>query len=189
MNRVLAGVLALPLLVATQAALGVRAGAVDPAHTEIGFTLKTRWGQVLRGRFPEFSGAIEPLADGRRRTRVLLQTRSVEIVGHPNYTGFTRGEGFFDTARHPEVSFVSEPYDDRLVQEGGKLMGRLRIRGVERNESFMLAPTTCARPAVDCDVIATGVVRRSDYGLDKWSFAVSDQVRFTLRLRVKDAAP
>jgi polyisoprenoid-binding protein YceI len=168
-------------------AFGVRAGEVDPAHTEFGFTLKTRWGQVLRGRFPEFRGAIEPLADGRRRTRVVLLTRTVEIVGHPNYTGFTRGEGFFDARRHPEVSFVSEPYDDALVRKGGKLMGRLSIRGIERDESFVLAPTTCERAALDCDVVATGVVRRSDYGLDKWSFAVSDQVRFTLRLRVKDA--
>lgn len=189
MKQVLACLLALALLATTPAALGVRAGEVDPAYTEFGFTLKTRWGQVLRGRFPEFRGAIEPLADGRRRTRVALLTRTVEIVGHPSYTGFTRGEGFFDARRHPEVTFVSEPYDDTLVREGGKLVGRLRIRGIEREESFVLAPTRCDRPALDCDVVATGVVRRSDYGLDKWSFAVSDQVRFTLRLRVKETSP
>lgn len=189
MKPVLACLLALALLVATPAALGVRAGEIDPATTQIGFTLKTRWGQVLRGRFPEFRGAIEPLADGRRRTRVVLFTRSVEIVGHANYTGFMRGEGFFDARRHPEVSFVSEPYDDVLVRQGGKLMGRLRIRGIEREESFTLAPAPCERPALDCDVVATGVVRRSDYGLDKWSFAVGDQVRFTLRLRVKEDVP
>jgi hypothetical protein len=31
-------------------------------------------------------------------------------------------------------------------------------------------------------------VRRSDYGVDRWMFAVSDAVRFQLRLRQRDTA-
>lgn len=176
----------LPLLLLPLAAtVAAQTRAVDPAHTRIGFTLKTRWGQVLQGRFPRYSGEIETLDDGRRRVRLRMSAREVEIVGHPNYTGMTRGRGFFEADRFPEVVFVSDPYPPELVVEGGRLGGELSIRDVRRRETFVVEPGACARPAHECDVIANGSVRRSDYGVDRWIFAVSDHVRFNLRLRVE----
>lgn len=190
---VLLGLLALPAHAAGggraegAAAQPAEAGTIDPEHTRIGFTLKTRWGQVLRGRFPTYTGHIERLAEGKRRVQLRLEAREVTIDGHPNYTRYTRGEGFFDAERFREVSFVSDPYSPALLREGGTLSGTLRIRDVRRTERFQIAPSACARPGADCDVVAVGSVRRSDYGVDRWMFAVSDQVRFTLHLRVLDA--
>lgn len=162
-----------------------KAADIDPEHTRIGFTLKTRWGQVLQGRFPRYSGRIETLEDGRHRVRLRFSAREVEIVGHPNYTGMTRGRGFFEADRFPDVEFVSDPYASALIADGGKLTGELTIRDVKRRETFVILKSECARPAYDCDVLATGSVRRTDYGVDRWIFAVSDHVRFVLRLRVR----
>lgn len=186
-----------PALLSALAALALCATAraaappeeIDPQFTRIGFTLKTRWGQVLEGRFPRYEGRIEALPDGRRRVRLKMSAQDIEIVEHPNYTGFTRGEGFFEADRFPVVEFVSEPYSFALIERGGPLAGQLTIRNVSRRETFVIEPSTCARASVDCDVIAGGAVRRSDYGVDRWIFAVSDIVRFTLRLRVREAAP
>jgi polyisoprenoid-binding protein YceI len=166
----------------------VSAAEIDTEHTRIGFTLKTRWGQVLRGRFPRHEGRIETLEDGRSRVRLRMGTGDIEIVGHPSYTTITRGDGFFEADRYPEIEFVSEPYDRPLVVDGGKLRGELRIRDVTRRESFTIEAAGCARPGRDCDVVANGSVRRSDYGVDRWMFAVSDIVRFQLRLRVREGA-
>lgn len=163
------------------------AGTIDARHTRIGFTLKTRWGQVLRGRFPEYTGRIERLAEGKHRVQLRLDAREVMIDDHPNYTRYTRDEGFFDAQRFREVSFVSDPYAPALLREGGTLSGTLQIRDVRRTERFQIAASACARPGEDCDVVAVGSVRRSDYGVDRWMFAVSDQVRFTLHLRVLPA--
>ncbi len=171
---------------AATTAIAAHAAEIDPQHTRIGFTLKTRWGQVLQGRFPRYSGSIETLGDGRRRVRLLLSAKEVEIVDHSNYTGMTRGPGFFEAGLFPEVVFVSEPYLPALLADGGKLAGELTIRDVHRRETFTVLPSECARPAYDCDVIASGSVRRTDYGVDRWVFAVSDNVRFTLRLRVRE---
>ena len=66
--------------------------------------------QVLRGQFPRYIGEIETLGDGRHRVRLALSARDIEIVGHPSYTGMTRGDGFFQADRYPEVTFVSDPY-------------------------------------------------------------------------------
>ncbi len=163
----------------------VDAAEIDPTHTRIGFTLKTRWGQVLNGRFPSYGGRIDTLGDGRHRVRLRMSTREVEIVGYPSYTGMTRGEGFFEADRFPDVEFVSDPYASALIADGGKLTGELTIRDVRRRETFVILKSECARPAYDCDVLASGSVRRSDYGVDRWILAVSDHVRFVLRLRVR----
>jgi polyisoprenoid-binding protein YceI len=173
---------------AAATSLAVHAAEIDQQHTRIGFTLKTRWGQVLQGRFPRYSGRIESLENGRERVRLQLSSNDIEIVDHPSYTGMTRGRGFFEADRFPEVEFVSEPYAPALVADGGKLAGQLTIRDVTRRETFTIQPSSCARPAVDCDVVASGSVRRTDYGVDRWVLAVSDSVRFTLRLRVREDA-
>ncbi len=177
------------LLLAAGAVIGsaaAEAADIDPAHTRIGFTLKTRWGQVLEGRFPRFGGRIETLEDGRHRVRLRFSAREVEIVGHPNYTDMTRDRGFFEADRFPDVEFVSDPYASALIEDGGKLTGELTIRDVKRRETFVILKSGCARPAYDCDVVASGSVRRSDYGVDRWILAVSDRVRFALRLRVRE---
>ena len=158
---------------------------LDPVASQIGFTLRTRWGQSLQGRFPEARGEVAELADGRHQVRLQLSARSVEILGHPGYTRLTRGDGFFDAERYPQVDFVSEAYAPQLLRSGGALPGVLTIRDVRHREVFIISPATCARPARDCDVVASGSIHRADFGMDRWTFAVSDRVLFSLRVRVR----
>lgn len=161
----------------------------DAAHTRIGFELRTRWGQRLEGRFPRYEGQVRDNPDGSQQVTMRLETDAVEIVGYPRYTTFSRGPNFFDAKRHPIASFTSDPYPDTLLAQGGKLAGTLRLRGVAQRESFTVEPSACARPAIDCDLVARGSVRREDYGMDGWSFAVHGRVQFALRLRLKAPAP
>lgn len=168
------------------AALVSAAGAatIDPEASEIGFTLRTRWGKTLEGRFPRYTGEIATLPDGRHQVRLRLSTRDVEIVDSPTYTRITRGEGFFDAGHFPLIEFVSDAYAPALVREGGRLGGQLTIRGVQRREAFTIQPARCGQPAIECDVIASGAVDRGHYGLNRWGFALSSRVVFQLRIRV-----
>ncbi len=168
------------------AALAAGAQGFDRNRSRIGFELQTRWGQRLQGVFPDYDGEVEILADGRHRVRMDLRTASVEIVDHPNYTGFSRSDAFFDAARYPDIRFVSDPYPVALLRSGGPLHGVLEMHGVRRRQSFEIAPppAECVRPAYDCDLEVAGSVRRSDYGLDAWQIAVRDRVRFVLRVRL-----
>ena len=165
------------------AAGAARAVGIDPARSEFGFSLKTRWGQTLEGRFPVYEGEVATLADGRHQVRLELSASDVEIVGHAAYTRLTRGKGFFDASHYPRVSFVSDAYPEALLHSGGELGGLLTIRGVQRREVFTVEASSCAQPAKDCDVVARGTVMRSDYGVDRWAFALGREVRFTLRVR------
>lgn len=176
--------LALALALAAPAATAAAVATVDPGGSWAGFTLKTRWGQTLEGRFPVLEGEIVPAGD-RRRVQLRLSTVDVEIIGSPRYSRLTRGEGFFDADHHPQVVFVSDAYPASLLRDGGQLAGQLTIRGTTRREVFTIEPTDCERPGLDCDVLATGYVYRGDFMMDRWSFALSDRVRLVLRLRTR----
>ena len=190
MNRPALRALPLSTLVALALSAPLAFGArIDPGSSHAGFTLTTRWGQVLQGRFPDARGDIAELPDGRHRVLLHLATGSVEIIGHGSYTRFTRGSGFFDAAEYPRVEFVSDPYSPALLRSGGPLPGVLFIRGIHHREVFTIAPATCAQPARTCDVVATGQIQRADYGMDRWSFALSGTVGLSLRVRVRDDAP
>jgi polyisoprenoid-binding protein YceI len=174
-----------PLLPAT-----ATAGTFDPAHSRFGFELRTRWGMKLEGQFPRYEGEVKTLAGGQHQVVLRMFTQSVEIIDHPRYTEWTRSEKFFEADRYPVVVFVSRPYAPELLRTGGPLAGELSIRGISRPKTLTVAASTCARPALDCDVVATGAVRRSDYDMDDWMMAVSDRVVFVLRARLKaEASP
>lgn len=161
----------------------VRAAGIDPATSAIGFTLKTRWGKTLVGHFPRYEGEIATLPDGRRQVRLRLAATDVVIDDSTTFTRLTRGEGFFEADRYPWVEFESEPYASSLTRHGGRLGGRVTIRGVQRRESFVIQPATCERPGVECDIVARGSIDRNDYGMDRWGFALSRKVVFSLRVR------
>lgn len=165
------------------------AAEFDAAASRVGFVISTRWGQQLEGRFPSLDGHVDELGNDQRRVRLVLQARDVEIVGHPGYTRFTRGRGFFDAERWPQVEFLSDAYSPALLRTGGKLGGVLRMRGIQKRQVFDVLPSTCDDPGHACDVVAAGVVDRGDYGMGRWSIALNDQVRFTLRMRLRGEPP
>lgn len=162
--------------------------ALDPVHTRLGFELTTRWGQILEGVFPRFDGEVAVLPDGRHQVTLRMYTREVEIIGRPRYTTWARSGMFFESEKYPVVMFVSRPYDPATLAQGGALAGDLTIRGVTRPETLDVAPAVCAQAAADCDVVATGAVRRSDYDMDNWRLAVNDRVVFVLRARLDKGA-
>lgn len=161
------------------------AAEIDPVASRIGFTLKTRWGQSLQGRFPDARGEIAELDDGRHQVRLQLSTRTVEILDHASYTRLTRGTSFFDAAHYPQMEFISDAYAPELLRSGGALPGVLIIRDIRHREVFTISPAKCAQPARECDVVASGSIHREDYGMDRWNFALSDKVWFSLRVRLR----
>lgn len=155
---------------------------LDTAASQVGFDLRTRWGQGLEGRFPAWQGVVVAMPGGELQVRMVLNAREVEIVDHPRYTRTTRDEGFFHVRRWPQVELQSNPFPAQLLQQGGELAGIVGIRGLRLEEVFTIAPAGCARPLLDCPVVAEGEISRSDYGMERWALAVGDAVRFHLVL-------
>lgn len=179
----------LALWLATQ--LATAAATAPPQRIDVGasrvaFTLQTRWGQSLRGRFDRFEGEIHALPDARHQVRLRLSAAALQIEGSPRYTQLARGAGFFDARRHPRVSFVSDGYPDALLRGGGALGGQLTVRGITRHERFRIEPGDCAvQPR--CTLTVRGTIHRGHYGMNTWEFAIRPQVELSLRLRLEPA--
>lgn len=172
----------------TKQASAASINSFDQDHSRFGFEMRTRWGQRIRGTFPQFEGELVELADGRQQVRVRLDTAAVEVAGSRRYTEMARGPRFFDAKRHPVVEFISDPYPASLVQTGGALRGRLSMCGVSRIETFELEPPQCPRPGRDCNAKARGSVDRGDYALSDWRLVLDDTVRLELQLRLQEPA-
>lgn len=159
----------------------------DTARSRFGFEIRTRLGQRIEGVFPRFEGRIDVLSDGRHQVHLRMFTRYVEIPGKSRYTGWMRGEEFFDSGRYPVVEFDSQPYWPDVVDKGGGVQGRLILRGVSHPETLRVEPAECPRAGYDCDVVSRGTVQRGRYGMDSWQLALSDRVTFVLRARLSEA--
>jgi len=166
----------------------LQAQVVDTARSHFGFEVRTRIGQRIEGVFPHYEAVMDALPDGRKQVRLTLYTREVEIPGRDTHTRWARGDSFFDAARYPVITFVSQPYNPQLLAEGGELDGVLTIRGISHPERLWVAEPDCARAALDCDAVVRGSVRRARYGMDNWQWALGDRVAFVLRVRLKDEA-
>lgn len=158
---------------------------ISPASSHFGFTLSTRLGQTLNGRFGKAEGRIVRLADGRQQVQLRLPTEQVEIIDSPTYTRHTRGEGFFDVQRYPQVVFVSEPFEPALLQAGGNMAGKLSIRDVTRREVMQVAPSRCDTPGQACAVVVRGEIRREDYGMQRWRAVLGSRVRLNMHVRLE----
>lgn len=186
-----AGLLSLCLLLPPPVPAGAAGGSdleIDPAASRVEFSLRTRWGQALEGRFPVWRGVVVEMPGGEWQVRLRLDARAVEIVGHPRYTRLTRGESFFHVRRWPDMELQSDPFPPALLREGGDLAGIVGMRGLRRGEVFHVVPASCMRPLLDCPVVVEGEVSRADYGMDRWALALGDTVRFHLSLWAREPA-
>lgn len=162
---------------------------LDTTRSDLGFVVRTRFGQHLSGDFPRYEGQVEQLPDGRRRVYLRVATSEARIPGRPRYTNWMRSASFFDTERHPWMEFVSDPYPPELLRHGGPLDGTLTLRGVSQREQLHVSPSTCDQPGHDCDVLVRGGIDRSRYGMRDWQVALADEVQLTVRVRLLGPAP
>ena len=94
-----------------------------------------------------------------------------------------RSPDFFDAARHPWIQFRAVSQSQLLLRDGGEVRGELTLRGVTRPMSFIVAPTECPRPGIDCVVRARGDVERSAFGMDARRFVLGNRVQLEFAIR------
>lgn len=139
---------------------------IDPAHSEIGFTVRHLMTKV-RGQFTEFEGAIEvaedPSASSVRVTVVMdsIDTRNAQRDAH------LRSNDFFAIDQHPTMTFASTGI--RPAGDGFALAGELTVRGVTRPielDAEYLGVDTDHQGVTRAGFEATATLNRKDFGVD-----------------------
>lgn len=140
--------------------------AIDPAHTEIGFTVRHLMSKV-RGKFEEFEGEIviaeNPLESSANAT---VQLNSIN-TGTAQRDDHLRSSDFFEVDEHPVMRFRSTGArvdgDDYVVT--GDLTVKNVTRPIELHLEFLgVGPDPWGGTRVGFE--ATGKISRNDFGVD-----------------------
>jgi polyisoprenoid-binding protein YceI len=140
--------------------------AIDPAHSEIGFTVRHLMTKV-RGTFKEYAGDIvvkDSLEESTTNVTVELSsvdTRSEQRDGH------LRSGDFFDVEKSPKMTFASTA----LVPNGDDytLVGELTIKDVSKAIELAVEFLGVEQNAYGQTIIgfeATASISRKDWGID-----------------------
>jgi polyisoprenoid-binding protein YceI len=173
--------------VATRTVLPTGTWAIDPAHSNIEFSVKHLGIATVRGAFKDFEGSFEVGEDGSARARGTIRAASIDTNEDQRDTHL-RSEDFFHAEVHPELSFESTEIRP-LDEEAFLIEGNLMMRGVTRPVVFEaelqgteIDPWGNERVALE----ASGQLNRRDWGmtfnqaLGSGNMLVSDKVKLTL---------
>ncbi len=163
---------------------------IDGAASRASFTVRLIAVVPLDGQFGAIRGWIDvDRARGVGRVYAVLAADSLSMR-NPDHAAWARSAEFFDSGRHPEIRFDSEPVPLETLADGGRLRGRLTVRGIERAVTLSLEPGSC-RPEqmLACEVGVRGRIRRSDFGMHARRTTVSDWVALDIAIRTAAANP
>ena len=104
--------------------------AIDPTHTEVGFTVRHLMSKV-RGKFEQFEGVVTVAEDVTASTAdVTVQLASIN-TGTADRDNHLRSADFFSAEENPEMTFtvtgIKPDGDDEYIASGD-----LTIRGVTK---------------------------------------------------------
>ncbi|MGA9342855.1 MAG: YceI family protein [Rhodanobacteraceae bacterium] len=155
---------------------------LDGARSQAKFSLKAFWLIDVHGTFGRMHGTVR--IDHFRSEAVVDAHIDVNAVhmANPDYERGARSAEFFDAARYPDIHFVSDAFPLLRLTAGGPLPGMLDMHGNRNPVDFLIAPAACQRPAIDCPLQVSGVIRRSAFGMHARRATLSDKVTLSLSI-------
>lgn len=168
--------------------------AIEPSHSEIGFTVRHLGLSKVRGRFNSFSGTVD-IADqlSDSNIEVLIDLSSVD-TNNDQRDGHLRSTDFFDIESHPQMAFTSTGIDASGSE--GTIRGTLTINGVSRTVDLDTEFHGVADDAYGtkrAGFSATGTISRKDFGvdfnvpLDAGGLLIADKVTIELEIQIVPA--
>jgi len=104
---------------------------IDPAHSNLGFKIRHLLAKST-GKFKTYSGEFDYDASKVKDAKFNLEIDAASIdTDNADRDKHLRSEDFFDTAKHPKITFKSTKVDP-VGKDGMKITGDLTMRGVTK---------------------------------------------------------
>jgi polyisoprenoid-binding protein YceI len=159
--------------------------AIDPAQSQVQFSVRKFWFAHVRGTFPALSGTLHRI-DTHIGADLGRVDADLAVAGLQMDDADDRaralGDGFFDAARFPSIHFDSDPFPMGELVAGGTLHGMLNLHGERRPVTLVLQPSDCPRQPLQCVIRVHGTISRSGFGMRGWRGVLSDKVQLDLRI-------
>ena len=158
--------------------------AVDPGHTQVGFTVSHMGFSNYSGGFSEVSGTLElqPKNPGASRLTVSVPVASVATTS-AKLTDELKSAQWLDAGKFPQMTFVST----KVVPEGqdkARVTGDLTLHGVTKpvvlQVTLVGAGTNPLSKKYTVGFEATGVVKRSEFGVKTYVPLIGDDLHLTI---------
>lgn len=144
----------------------------DPAHSEVGFTVRHAGITKVHGSFSQVEAKLT-IAENIAESTVEATAHIDSVTtGNTDRDGHLRGADFFDAENHPEMAFTSTSFE--LDSEGLTIAGDLTIKGQTRPVTFtgeFTGAVVDAFGATRAGASVTAAISRKDFGIT-WNAAV-----------------
>ena len=148
---------------------------IDPAHTQVEFTVKHMMFAKVRGSFNDFTGLIEQGENGNLANgsfSATIQAGSVD-TGNGDRDDHLRSADFFDAENHSTITYNSSRVE-RISDNQLNVFGDLSIRGVTKSVTLVVTETgTGVDPwgNLRMGIQAESTISRKEFGLT-WNQAL-----------------
>ncbi len=185
--------LSLALLGARTAQADSSSWSLDPAHSEVGFSVKHMMVTNVRGKFTKFDGTVtlDEKDVTKSKVEVSIDVASID-TGVGDRDQHLRSPDFFNAEKNPKLTFTSTKV--QKAGKGLKVTGDLTINGVTKPVTLSVSEVTKEGKDpwgnVKRGASASTEISRKDFGLT-WNKAletggvlVGDEVKITLELEL-----
>lgn len=166
--------------------------SIDPAHSEIDFSVRHMMFAKVRGQFVKWTANLGYDAANPAKSTIEVEVATASIdTRDAQRDGHLRSGDFFDAEKFPKMIFKS-----KRIEGGGKhfkVTGDLTIRDVTKEVTLDVEQTGSGKDPWGNDRLgfsAKGAINRSEWGL-KWNQAleaggvlVSDKVGIEVEAQV-----
>ena len=163
--------------------------AIDPAHSNVEFSVRHLMITTVKGRFTEVEGTVVlDEADPAASTAAITVNVASIDTREPQRDAHLRSADFFDADTHPTLTFRSSAVRD-VTPDGFTLLGALTIHGVTREVTLDVVHEGRAKDpwgGERAGYAATTRIKRSDFGLtwnqllETGGVAVGDDVKISI---------
>ena len=188
----LAAVLAVPAALAATP-VGVPAGqySLDKGHGYITFSYSHLGFSNPHVGFNDFDVDLQLDADNPAASKLEVVIQAASISSRvAEFDGHLRGADYFDTAKHPTIGFRSTKVEMTSATTAD-VHGELTIKGVSKavvlNTVLNKAGNHPIGRRPTLGLSATTKVKRSDWGIDKYTPLVGDEVSIEIEVELPQA--
>ncbi len=164
----------------------IKAGsyAVEPTHTQVGFTLLHLGFSYYSGVFSNVSGTLrlDPSRPDASRLKVSIPIDSVATTS-AKLDGELKGPEWFDAQHYPTATFTSTRVTP-MGKNAARVDGTLTLHGVSEPETlsvhFVGAGVNPLDKKYTVGFEAVGTIKRSQFGVKTYVPLVGDDVRLSI---------
>jgi len=166
---------------------------IDPAHSEINFTVRHMMISNVRGRFEKFSGTVDFVEDNPTQSTVDVQIEAASInTKESARDAHLKSPDFFNVEQYPYLIFKGKKAE-LLDANHGRITGDLTIRDVTKEVVLDVEYAGQAKNPwgmVSAGFSASTTINRKDWGLT-WNVGletggvlVSDEVKISIEVEI-----